>query len=116
MEELVGAAVKVIGRYDLVAHLSDVEQPQCRRGLSRGHRQGAGAALDPGDALFEHIGGRVHDARVDVPELLERKQVGRVLSIFEHEGGRLVNRHGPRAGGRIGHLAGMQRQRAEILG
>ena len=115
MEELVGAAVKVVGRDDLVAHLRDVQQGQRGRRLPGRNAQRARAALDRGDALLEHVGGRVHDPRVDVAELLEGEQVRRVVGVFEDVGGRLVNRHGPRAGGRVGDLAGVQRQRARAL-
>ena len=116
MEELVGAAIKVIGRDDCVAHLRDVDQGQERRRLSGRYGQRAGAALDRGDALLEDVGGRVHDPGVDVPEFLQREQVGRVVGVFEDERSGLIKRHSPRPGGRIRHLAGMQRLRAEVLG
>ena len=91
MEELVGAAVEVVGRDDLVAHLGDVQQGERGRRLPGGHRQRAGAAFDRGDALLEHVGGRVHDPGVDVPELLQGEQVRRVLGVLEDVGGRLVD-------------------------
>ncbi len=116
MKKLVGAPVQVVGRHDLVAQLRDVQQRQRRRRLPGRDRQRAGAAFDRGDALLEHIGGRVHDPRVDVAELLERKQVGRVVRVFEDVGRGLVKRHRARAGGRVRHLAGVERQRAEIPG
>ena len=34
--------------------------------------------------------GRVHETRIDVTKFLERKQVGRVLGVFEDKGGRSV--------------------------
>ena len=34
-------------------------------------------------ALLEHVRGRVHDARVDVAELLQREQFGGVRGILE---------------------------------
>ena len=76
----------------------------------------AGAAFDRGDALLEDVGGRVHDPRVDVAELLQGKEIGGVIGALEDVGGRLVNRHRARAGGGVGHLAGVQRQRAKVLG
>ena len=39
------------------------------------HRQRRHAAFQRRDALLEHGLGRVHDARVDVAEFLEREQV-----------------------------------------
>ena len=68
-----------------------------------------------GDALLENVGGRVHQARVDVAEFLQGEQIRGVVGALEDVGGRLVNRHGARAGGRIGDLAGVQRQRAETF-
>ena len=79
------------------------------------HGQRAGPAFDRGDALLEDVGGRIHQARVDVPEFLQREQIGGVLGALEDVRRRLVDRHGARAGGRIGNLAGVQRQRAKTF-
>src|ERR1017187_8415186 len=57
----------------------------------------------------EDAGGRVHEARVNIAELLERKQLGRVGGILKHERGGLVNRNGACHAGLIGSLPGMQR-------
>jgi hypothetical protein len=70
MEELVGAAVEIVGRDDLVTHLSDGEQRERLGGLARGDGEGAGATLDRGDALLEDVRRRVHQAGVDVAEFL----------------------------------------------
>ena len=73
----------------------------------------ASAATPPferGDALLEHVGGRVHDPGVDVAELLEREQVGGVLGALELIGGGLVDRHRDGAGRRIGAPTGVKRE------
>jgi hypothetical protein len=67
------------------------------------------------DALLEHVVGRVHDARVDVAEFLEREQVRRVIGVLELVRGRLVDRHGDRAGGRIGAPSGVQGEGFRLL-
>ena len=72
-------------------------------------RDGADPALQARDALLERGDGRVAEARVDVPVLLQREQVGRVRGVLEHERRRLVDRHGARAGGRIRSRAGVDR-------
>ncbi len=45
-------------------------------------------------ALLENICCRVHDARVDVAEFLEREEFGGLLGIFEDEGRGLVDGDG----------------------
>ena len=52
-------------------------------------------ALERGDALLEDVSGGVHDARVDVAELLQREEVGGVRGVFEGVRSRLVDRHRP---------------------
>ena len=73
----------------------------------------ASAATPPSSAaiaLLQHVAGRVHDAGVDVAELLEREQVGGVLGVAELVGGGLVDRHRDGAGGGIGAPAGVQHE------
>ena len=66
-----------------------------------------------GNALLQHVGGRVHDAGVDVAQLAQRKEVGRMFRIAELVAGGLVNGHGAAAGGRVGRLAGVQLARVK---
>ena len=73
----------------------------------------AAAAFEGGDALLENVGGGVHDAGVDVAELLESEEAGGVIGIVKDVGGGLVNRHGSRLGGGIDLLAGMNGQGCE---
>ena len=51
--------------------------------------------------------GRVHDAGVDVANLTEGKQVGRMGRVAELIGGGLVDRHRPGPGGGIGFATHM---------
>ena len=53
------------------------------RGLARGQGHAGRAAFESGHALFEDVGGRVHDARVDVAELLQAEQAGGVVGVVE---------------------------------
>ena len=80
-----------------------------RRRLPRCHRQSSHSALERGHALLQHGLRRIHDAGVDVAELLEREQVGGVLSGIELVGGRLIDRHRDRrGGGRVRAVARVQ--------
>ena len=78
---------------------------ECRvvqRRLPGGDAQRADAAFELGDALLEHVGGRVGDARVAIALHLEIEQRGAVLGAVEGVGGGLVDRHGHRLGRRVG--------------
>ena len=116
VEKLIGAAVEVVAGHDLVAHLGDGEQGEAGGGLAGGDREGPGAALDGRDALLEHVGGRVHQAGVDVTRFLKREQVGGVFGAFENVGGGLVDGDGAGPGGGVGLLAGVQTEGGEGLG
>jgi hypothetical protein len=74
-------------------------------GLPRGQGECGDTAFERGQALFQHILGRVHDARIDVALNLQVEQVGSVLGIVESEGHGLVDRHGHSARGRVGIIA-----------
>ena len=109
-EQIPGAAIQV-GRTDhVVARLGDVLDRQRRRRLARSHGQRRDPALERGNALFQHVGGRIHQAGIDVAQFLQRKQVRRVLGAVELIGRGLMNRHGDRSGGRIGAESRMQGQ------
>ncbi len=109
-EEIPGPAIEIGRGDDIVAHLGEVLQGEGRGRLPARQSQRRDPAFERRDALFEHIVGRVHDAGVDVAELLQRKQVGGVLGALELVRGRLIDRHGDRAGGRIGAPASVQRK------
>ena len=66
-----------------------------------------------GDPLLEGGGGRVHDPGVDVAEALQGEELGGVVGVLEDVRGRLVDRHRPGAGGGVGPLPGVDRQRGE---
>ena len=57
------------------------------------------AAFERGDALLEDVGRRVHDAGVDVAELLKPEEAGGVVGVVEDVRRGLVDRHGARLGG-----------------
>ena len=104
---VVGAAVERRARHDVPAVLGEVEQRDRLGGLAARRGERADATLERGDAVLEHGLGRVHDPRVDVAELGEPEEVRGVLGVAEDERRRLVDRHRPRARGRVGLGAGV---------
>ncbi len=83
--------------------------------LSGGGCQARDAAFEGRDPLLEDVGRGVHDAGVDVAELLEAEETGGVIGIVKNVGRGLVNRHRARLGGGIGLLAGVNGQGCEAL-
>ena len=114
VEQVVGAAVERSGGDDLVARRGQRDDGERLRRLARGQRQPRDAAFERGNALLEDVGGRVHDAGVDVAELLQREQPGGMVGIVEDVGGGLVDGDGARLGGGIGRLAAMHGQGGEM--
>jgi hypothetical protein len=114
VEEVVGAAVERGGRDDLVAAAG--ERQNCERlgGLARGEREPGRAAFERGDPLLEDICRRVHDARVDVAELLQGEEARGVVSVVEDVGRGLVDGHGPRMGGRVRLLPAVDGERRQV--
>ncbi len=67
--------------------------------------EGRDAAFERRDALLEHVGRRVHDPGVDVPELLEPEQPRRVRGVVEDVARGGVDRDGPGVRRRVWLLA-----------
>src|SRR5687768_5404945 len=91
----------------MIARLQQREQGRGLRGDAAGERHRTASGFEAGDALLEHRDGRVHDARVGIAELLQIEVRRRRFRIFEHVARRLIDRHRPRAGIRVGALPGM---------
>ena len=115
VEQVVGAAVERCGGDDLVAGGGQGGDGQGFRRLAGGRRQSRRAAFERGHALLEDVGGGVHDARVDVAELLQREQPAGMVGILKQVRRGLVDGHGARAGGGIGRLAGMNGEGGKLL-
>ncbi len=111
LELVVGPAVEVAGGDDVVAGLGEGGEGQELRGLPAGRGQRGRPALERGHPLLEDVGGRVHDPRVDVPELLKREQARTVGGVVEGERRALVDGHGAGVRARGGLLPGVDLQR-----
>ena len=102
MEEIVGAAVERGGGDDLFAGVGEGGDGEGLGGLAGGGGEGGDSAFERGDALLEDVGGGVHDAGVDVAELLQGEEAGGVVGVVEDVGGGLVDGDGAGVGGGIG--------------
>ena len=100
-KEVPGAAVEIRGADDIVAGLGDILDGNGRGRLAGADGQRRHTAFECRDALLEHVGGRVHDAGIDVTKLLEGEEIRRMLGPAELVGGRLIDRHRHRSGRRI---------------
>ncbi len=96
-----GAAVEIGGADDVVAGLGDVLDGDGGCRLAGTDGKGGGAALQCRDTLLQHVTRRIHNARIDIAELLEGKQVCRMLGPAELIGSRLVDRYRHRSRRRI---------------
>ncbi len=109
-QQVEAAAIQRAGRHDVVAGLGDGLDGIGDGRLSRGQRQCTDAAFQRGQALFQHVGGGVHDAGVDVARHLQVEQVRAVLGVIEGVGHGLVDRHRHRTRGRVGTVAAVHGQ------
>ena len=107
VEQIVGAAIERCGGDNFVAGIRQREDGEGFRRLAGGCRQRRNSAFQCGHALFKNIVSRVHDAAVDIAELLQAEQGGGVIGIFKHVGSRLVDGHGARSRRGIDSLAGV---------
>ena len=82
----------------MIPRTSDVEHRiSDRRGAGCGGKRG-GTAFERGNTLFKHVVGRVHNTRIDISALAERKAARRLCGILEYIRGGCVNRHRTRIG------------------
>ena len=81
LEQRAGAAVQLGRRDDVVAGLAQRADDEELGRLPAGRRDRTDAAFEAGHPLLERGDGRVADAGVDVAELLQGEQVGRVGGV-----------------------------------
>ncbi len=93
LELIVGAAVEMRGRNKVVAHRGDVVDRDELRRMPRSRRQRRRASFESRHPLLKDIRRRIHQAGIDVPELLQCKELGTVLGALELISRRLVDRH-----------------------
>ena len=71
---------------------------------TRSHHQSGCASLQGGNPLFQHVGGGIHQAGIDIARFGKSEPPCCLGGIFKHVGGGGVDRHRPSAGGGIGML------------
>jgi len=113
VELLEGAAVEGRGGDELVAGLHQREEGDELSRLAGRGGEGADPVLERRHPLLEDGDGRVHDPRVDIPEALQREEVGSVVGVLENVGAGLVDGHRARTGHRVRALPGMHRESVE---
>ena len=106
-EEVVRAAVEAGGRDDLVSGFQEGEDGDRFGRLSRTCCQRPDAPLERRQTLLEDVVRWVHDARVNVAELLQAEEIRGVLGVVEDERARLIDRHRPSCGCWVRLLSGM---------
>jgi hypothetical protein len=89
----VGAAIELVARHEVLPGRGDGGD-----GVEDGSLAGRGchstcAAVDCREPFLQNICGGVHKPRVDIAELFEPEEVGRVLGVAEHVAACLVQRY-----------------------
>ena len=110
MKHRVRAAIQIVGRDDLVPGRGDVDDGVVHGGCAGREHQARGGALERGDTFLEHVVCRVHQAGVDVAQLLQTEEIGSVLGALEDVRGGAVHGHGARERLAVDGLASVKRQ------
>ncbi len=108
VEEVVRSAVKLRDGDDVVAGAGDIEDGGRDGGLARRMREPTRTAFEGGDTLLEDVGGRIHNPRINITQLLEAEKIGRMFRVAELVTGGLVDRDSARPGRRVGFLASVE--------
>jgi len=114
VELSVGAPVQVVGGYEFVARLAEINDRVKDRACPGRQRQCCGPALQRGHPFLQDGLGGIHDSGVDVAQLLKTEQIGGVGRAPEHVRTGAVHRYGAGQGYRVRFLAGMQCQRLNM--
>ena len=67
----------------MVARLHEAADGNELRRLTAGHGQRRHAIFERGHALLQNRRGGVHDARINVPELLQAEQLRRIVRVLK---------------------------------
>lgn len=109
-EQIIGAAVQLAGRNDIVAAFRQRLDGISDRGHAGGDCQCRHSTFHRRHALLQYIRGGVHDAGIDIAGNFEIEQVRAMLRIVKGVRSRLVNGNGNGLGGGVWLVAGMQGQ------
>lgn len=116
-QQVVGAAVDVLGGHDVITALRDVAHRVIHGRCAGCHRKAGRAAFERRDAVFEHPLRGVGQASIDVAWVGQPEPRLGMVEIVEHVARGLVDRHGARIARRVGPLLPhMQLERFEMVG
>ena len=115
-EQRPGSAIEAVGGNEVLARMHNGQQRGGNGRLAAGKRQRRRTAIERRETFFQHVGGRVHQAGVDIAELAQTEQIRRVFRVMEHVTRGRIDWHGPGRGGRVRHLTGVQRLGAQFVG
>src|SRR5579859_1617082 len=93
MKQVVGPAVERCGGDDFIACAGQRNNCQRLCRLARSQGKTRRATLQSCQTLLEDVRRRIHDTGVDVSELLQREQTGRMVGIVEYIRSRLIDGH-----------------------
>src|SRR6185437_13887538 len=109
LEKIPSATIDICRTDEIVTRVTDVLDRDQRCGLARGEGKRCDAALKGRNPFLKHRLSRVHDAGIDITQLLECEQVCGMLCRVKLIGCGLVNRYGHGRGCRVCAIrAGMQ--------
>ena len=111
MEKVIGAAIEARGRDDLVAGAGEVQDRQSLCCLAGSGDQARHSTLQRGHALLQHIPRGIHNARIDIAEFLQGKEIGGVRRVLENKRRSLIDRDSARARCWVSLLSAMQCER-----
>ena len=113
IKECVGAAVYPSRGNDVIASAHQRRHSQEGRCLTAGRSYSTNSAFEARHTFFKCSRGWVGDPAVDSSELLQRKQVRRIVGVLEHEAGRLIDGDGSCSRGRVRLTTSVQRASLE---
>ena len=107
-QQVDGAAIERGRGDDVVAGVEQRRDRQMQRRHAARGADGADAAFQRGQPLFQHRRGRIRNPCIDVAGAFEIEQRRGVIGILKDVRGGLIDRHRARAGDGVGMLAGVQ--------
>ena len=116
MELGVGATIQVAGRDDVVAGLGEIDDRVEDTAGARGHAQAAKLwpSFEQGNPLFQHVGRRVHEPGIDIAQLSQSEEIGRMLGALENVGTGAIDGHAASESCRVGLSTAVQAKSLEL--
>ena len=115
-EESCGAAVEIGAADDVLPHCGEPGNGVKNGRHTRSGGESAAAAVHGRKTIFEDGDGWIAQARVDVAECLEGKQIGGMGRVPKYVAARLIDGNGPGKGLRVRMMARMQGQGFQVGG